>query len=385
MTTKTIDERMTELRSIVEPLLGGESVLSDINENASDPFVQLVLAPIAGLVQIEKIVEKNRLGLGLCNMSCDDILEFMSDIGVNINGKRSEVDVVFIGDNGVVNNGMSISDCMGRKWLLKDRVQVSNGIGFGVLQSDANGPFDMKKGFIDTVLGSGFRVVNASTPTLGNVAMTCDDMRKSLSSFTIGSYIETDNGVINKVLSLDGVIMARFIGKFESCDGSVNCGKPGFVVLGGDKDEITNVIELNAPINSALLTGNEIGSNGVKIIRPCPVIIDIEYHGDCVNEDKMKELFCDQQNLKVSSSYFSSMINGLSSVSFKALYQKKTGSGSNINSVSGCDGSHYDMVIDGDCVCTADKEDDESYSQCIELEDYEFAVIGNIKRLDGEC
>jgi hypothetical protein len=373
----TLSELIADFRAKVEPIIG-ETGLSDPRENIADPLVQAVIHPLGGLAELWQRLEKFQDGFDIRTADCDCLEWAASLVGeTKRTNQPTRASIVFTGSDGtVIPANTEFQDGYAGSWNTESAIMIRNGFGFGVARS-AVGNFEIAEGELSltTPIAGVALATNIGIIEQGYLTESCEQFRGRLLSQE--KSIETEYGVLNQLKSI--TTKAWFINDAPDCISPVS--NSGFVVIGGNDNEIAETIRQYAPMNYTRLAGGvqiDFNCEPVRFIRPCPVGVQVQYWGDSVSDDDFIAAICDG-GLKAIQS-----INCVQHARFRLVpaYRSNASCTDEPDTGTGCDGSV--SLINDDCPCASDCPSG-GYGNCPTLESWQYPVFVSAELMGERC
>ena len=382
----TLDQLFANAESKISTILGGTTTLSNPSENWPDPLVQTIGVALAGQQLIDEKINNvfNYYNIANANCACLDTIASLVGEYKRTN-KSSKVGVVITGVDGyILPQNTTFLDDLGRSWKTDSKIIINSSVGIGTASSMTYGEFLVDSGKL--YLQSPIAEVNIATNTqmleYGYILESCEQFRnRLLNKFT--NAPETELTVLNRLGNEANFV--KFISDYPDCNGS--CTGSGFVIRGGDDTVLANIIKDYAPLNYMRLVGNTIinlpNCEYVKIIRPCPVGIEINYYAtNEIANSEFESAICNS-NTSLTNKTFNS-IDCLNGITFKTIRAtNKTLGCDTPDQLSGC--GETITLADLECPCVSDTCNDGIFRNCANLESWEYPIFIGANYLGVDC
>lgn len=380
-----LSELLVDFESKLSGILGGATTLSNPSEHFDDPLVQVVLPLLAGQAEIDKKIDEKFNNFNIKEVSCD-CLEVVASLAgyYRRNNKVTTVGIVIVGSNNtIVPTGTVLKDNLDQSWTTDYNVTIDCGIGFTTAHSMSFGYFPLLQGELvsDVDIPGVSKITNGFIIENGYVSETCEQFRSRILSGG-DCVLESEENVFSKLLSV--AKHAKVVNDYPLCDPAApeGCKGRAFVVRGGNDTLVAEIIRKYAPVNYASLVGNTtvvIDCEPVKIARPCPVGIEIEYTAtEEIDDSAFQDIIC-QLNESLYLSNFSDL-KCLTSIKFKTRHV-----GCDIPaSLNSCDETYNTAELTCPCPiedCTVDDE----FKNCAILKSWEIPIFISATYLGVDC
>lgn len=384
MPQKSFEQLILEIESKLSVQIGATG-LSNIPENIADPLVQIVTHAVGGQAQLYKDLYDFMEGFNVSTASCETIDALASLIGESRNtNKKTSYSVVFFGTTDlVIPSNTALKDNNGIDWSTLDPITIRNGLGSGVAISPIGfyslSPSEL---FLPSPISGVSIATNVSLIEAGFSLENCEQFRARLMNNN-HSCAETEQGVLDRLGASSD--FAKVI--YDAPDCISDDSHVAFVVRGGSDNDIGNIIANYAPFNFATLAGNTSvaisGCETVKFIRPCPVGIKLQYWSETdVSDSQFIDAICSSEGDGLAC--IRDKIPCINHMRFSLIHSRPESLGCSYED-SGQDCSGTVSLISDDCPCSADSCDDGVFTDCANLESWEYPVFVSAEKEGVYC